>query len=63
MRLGNSDFCFLWDGPIEDAVEHLKHHGVAVETGPLTRPGAGGEGTSVFFRDPDGSLLEFISYS
>jgi catechol 2,3-dioxygenase-like lactoylglutathione lyase family enzyme len=21
-----------------------------------------GEGTSVYFRDPDGSLLEFISY-
>jgi len=24
--------------------------------------GAKGEGTSVYFRDPDGSLLEFISY-
>ena len=24
--------------------------------------GAGGHGTSVYFRDPDGSLLEFISY-
>jgi catechol 2,3-dioxygenase-like lactoylglutathione lyase family enzyme len=24
--------------------------------------GAKGAGTSVYFRDPDGSLLEFISY-
>jgi catechol 2,3-dioxygenase-like lactoylglutathione lyase family enzyme len=30
--------------------------------GPVERHGAGGAGTSVYFRDPDGSLLEFISY-
>jgi catechol 2,3-dioxygenase-like lactoylglutathione lyase family enzyme len=28
----------------------------------VPRQGAGGDGTSVYFRDPDGSLLEFISY-
>jgi catechol 2,3-dioxygenase-like lactoylglutathione lyase family enzyme len=28
----------------------------------VCRPGARGEGTSVYFRDPDGSLLEFICY-
>jgi catechol 2,3-dioxygenase-like lactoylglutathione lyase family enzyme len=41
-------------------------HGVEVETGPVQRPGAApgarGTGTSVYFRDPDGSLLEFITY-
>jgi catechol 2,3-dioxygenase-like lactoylglutathione lyase family enzyme len=62
VRPGNSDICFRWDGPIEEAVAHLRRHGVEVETGPVPRPGAGGEGTSVYFRDPDGSLLEFISY-
>jgi catechol 2,3-dioxygenase-like lactoylglutathione lyase family enzyme len=36
---------------------------VAVEEGPVARHGAGGEGRSVYFRDPDGSLLELISYS
>jgi catechol 2,3-dioxygenase-like lactoylglutathione lyase family enzyme len=36
---------------------------VPVETGPVERLGAGGAGTSVYFRDPDGSLLEFISYA
>ena len=59
---GNSDLCFVWAGPIEDAVERLESHGVEVETGPVRRLGAQGYGTSVYFRDPDGSLLEFISY-
>jgi catechol 2,3-dioxygenase-like lactoylglutathione lyase family enzyme len=59
---GNSDLCFLWSGPIEEAVEHLRAAGVEIEVGPDERRGARGSGTSVYFRDPDGSLLEFISY-
>lgn len=59
---GNSDLCFEWIGPIEDAIVHLERHGVAVELGPVERNGAKGRGTSVYFRDPDGSLLEFMSY-
>ena len=63
VRPGNSDICFRWDGPIEEAVAHLRRHDVDVETGPVPRPGAAGDGISVYFRDPDGSLLEFISYA
>jgi catechol 2,3-dioxygenase-like lactoylglutathione lyase family enzyme len=59
---GNSDLCFEWDGPIENAVEHLASHGVDLELGPVARNGARGPGTSVYFRDPDGSFMEFISY-
>ena len=59
---GNSDICLQWDGPIAGAIAHLAKHGVAIELGPLPRQGAGGDGISVYFRDPDGSLLEFISY-
>jgi len=59
---GGSDLCFEWPGPIADAVAHLGRLGVAIETGPLLRQGARGQGTSVYFRDPDGSLLELISY-
>ena len=59
---GNSDLCFEWHGRIEDAIEHLARCGVEVELGPVERNGAGGRGTSIYFRDPDRSLLEFISY-
>jgi catechol 2,3-dioxygenase-like lactoylglutathione lyase family enzyme len=59
---GNSDLCFEWAGPISDAIAHLERHGIPVESGPGQRHGANGEGTSVYFRDPDGSLMEFISY-
>ena len=59
---GNSDLCFEWSGPIADALRHLERCGVAVERGPMQRFGAKGLGTSVYFRDPDGSLMEFISY-
>jgi catechol 2,3-dioxygenase-like lactoylglutathione lyase family enzyme len=38
-------------------------NGVEPEQGPVPRNGAGGPGFSVYFRDPDGSLLEFISYA
>jgi catechol 2,3-dioxygenase-like lactoylglutathione lyase family enzyme len=62
VRPGNSDLCFVWPGAIDEAVEHLGRHGVEVETGPVERLGAQGHGTSVYFRDPDGSLLELISY-
>ena len=60
---GGSDLCFEWPGPIGEAAKHLRGHGVEVELGPVERFGAKGAGTSVYFRDPDGSLLEFISYS
>jgi catechol 2,3-dioxygenase-like lactoylglutathione lyase family enzyme len=59
---GNSDLCFVWPGPLEEAIAHLGRHGVEIETGPVERVGARGSGTSVYFRDPDGSLLEFITY-
>jgi catechol 2,3-dioxygenase-like lactoylglutathione lyase family enzyme len=60
---GNSDICFEWDGLIAGAIEHLRARGVQVEAGPMTRGGAKGPGMSVYFRDPDGTLLELISYA
>lgn len=59
---GNSDLCFVWQGPIEDAIAHLKARKVEIISGPLERFGAQGPGISVYFRDPDGSLMEFMSY-
>ena len=63
VRPGNSDVCFRWDGPIETAVEHLRRLDVEIELGPVERHGALGPATSVYFRDPDGSLMEFIAYA
>jgi catechol 2,3-dioxygenase-like lactoylglutathione lyase family enzyme len=63
VRPGNSDLCLRWDGTAEEAVAHLAAHGVEVELGPVERSGARGVGTSVYFRDPDGSLLELIAYA
>ncbi|MCU0593757.1 MAG: hypothetical protein MUC57_20140 [Desulfobacterales bacterium] len=59
---GGSDLCFEWPGPIREAQAHLEAYGVPIELGPVPRFGACGQGTSIYFRDPDGSLLEFISY-
>jgi len=63
MQVGSEDLCFEWSGPIDGAIERLRAHGVPVEVGPVKRFGARGrEGTSVYFRDPDGNLLELMSY-
>jgi catechol 2,3-dioxygenase-like lactoylglutathione lyase family enzyme len=62
VRPGNSDICLRWEGTAEEAAAHLAAHGVDVEQGPVERTGARGTGTSLYFRDPDGSLLELISY-
>ena len=43
VRPGNADLCFVWPGPIEEAVEHLRGH--HVEPGGRARssvPAAGG---------------------
>jgi catechol 2,3-dioxygenase-like lactoylglutathione lyase family enzyme len=62
VRPGNSDVCFAWPGAVEEALAHLEACGVEVEEGPVERVGARGRGLSVYFRDPDGSLLELLSY-
>ena len=59
---GGSDLCFEWPGLIEEAIAHLDAFSVPVEVGPVVRSGVKGKGISVYFRDPDGSLMEFISY-
>ena len=62
VRPGNSDLCFVWSGTAEEATDHLRAHHVEIELGPVERPGARGTGRSLYFRDPDGTLLELIAY-
>jgi catechol 2,3-dioxygenase-like lactoylglutathione lyase family enzyme len=58
---GGSDLCLVWQGTTEELTRRLAGHGVTIEAGPVTRHGGAGAGT--YFRDPDGSLLEFIVYA
>jgi catechol 2,3-dioxygenase-like lactoylglutathione lyase family enzyme len=60
---GGSDLCFVWDGAIEAAVTHLERLGVPIDLVPVPRFGARDEGTSVYFRNPNLSLFEPISYN
>ncbi len=52
---GNSDLCFAWDGPIEDAVAHLEACGVTIELGPVERNGAGGRAAASTSATPTGA--------
>jgi len=59
---GSADLCFRFDGPIVQAEALLRAAGVAVELGPVARVSADGlPARSVYFRDPDGNLLELLS--
>jgi catechol 2,3-dioxygenase-like lactoylglutathione lyase family enzyme len=55
---GAADLCFITETPITVVVGWLAKWGVLVEEGPVYRAGASGNLLSVYFRDPDGNLLE-----
>ncbi len=60
---GSADVCFLSRTPIVEVLEHLKASDVSIEEGPVRREGALGPITSVYFRDPDGNLIEVANYT
>jgi len=58
------DLCFVWDGTPDSLNATLKKAGATVVTGPVNRQGGRQvTGSSVYVRDPDENLLEFIIYS
>jgi len=60
---GSGDLCFITSTPVAAVIEHLKKAGVAIEEGPVPRTGATGPIQSVYFRDPDGNLIEVSNYA
>ncbi|MDA8093035.1 MAG: VOC family protein [Betaproteobacteria bacterium] len=55
---GSADLCFLTPVSMADVLDHLGACQVAVIAGPVERSGAAGRLLSVYFRDPDGNLIE-----
>jgi catechol 2,3-dioxygenase-like lactoylglutathione lyase family enzyme len=59
---GSGDFCLLAAVPLDEVIAHLKSANIALEAGPVPRRGAVGALRSIYFRDPDGNLVEVAEY-
>ena len=55
---GAVDLCLLTDTPVDEVIAHLSRAGVPVELGPVAKVGARHPLRSIYFRDPDGNLIE-----
>jgi catechol 2,3-dioxygenase-like lactoylglutathione lyase family enzyme len=57
------DFCVVWDGSAGSLAAVLTAADITVEEGPVDREGGRrADASSVYVRDPDGNLLEFMIY-
>jgi catechol 2,3-dioxygenase-like lactoylglutathione lyase family enzyme len=63
---GCADLCFVWSGGVDALLAHLARANIPVLAGPAPRRGGrqGGtqRGQSLYLRDPDDNLLEFMCY-
>ena len=59
---GAIDLCFIAATPLEQVIASLKDANVAIIQGPVAKTGALGPMQSVYFRDPDGNLVEVSNY-
>ena len=56
-------FCFALDkGEWDSLLVRLEANNVDIEEGPIPRWGAHGTGTSIYFQDPEGNLIEARYY-
>ncbi|XAW87625.1 VOC family protein [Vibrio sp. CDRSL-10 TSBA] len=62
VQAGSADLCFIIDGELESAMQHVQAQNVNIIEGPVNRTGALGSIVSFYFRDPDGNLIECSVY-
>ena len=55
---GAIDLCFTTDVPLARVAAHLRACSVEIELGPVDKVGARRALRSLYFRDPDGNLVE-----
>ena len=60
---GSGDLCFISATPLDDVIAHLGECGVDIIEGPVAKTGATGPIRSIYFRDPDGNLIEVSEYA
>lgn len=59
---GSADICFRWGGTVDKAIKLLEMNGLAIVDGPSPRRTVDGlPAHSVYFRDPDGNLIELMA--
>jgi catechol 2,3-dioxygenase-like lactoylglutathione lyase family enzyme len=59
---GSADLCFITDASTDSVISTLVSHGIEIVEGPVFRTGACGPIRSIYFRDPDGNLIEISNY-
>ena len=59
---GAIDICFITEQSLDDVMAQLRAQGVVIIQGPVDKTGALGPMMSVYFRDPDGNLIEVSNY-
>ena len=55
---GSGNFCVLTEVPVEELASALRDLGIDILAGPAERDGAISKLWSIYFRDPDGNLVE-----